>query len=703
MSLPIPCRTLTRSFESCESSPSVLEQTSICDPREEHYQKVRRLAAQLFSSECQGSVFSNYPASFPILLVGSELVAEDVQAKTEKETFAVGEFVGLSNPICGQMKLTFVRKICPDGLIECCGTDSFAFHSVPVFLLFKIRKIVITALLAEMFLSSRLSCESVYTLRNSPGDWFSSCGIGFPRLGTLVEESNLEEAKPTDEYVLGELVALQTSPATWHYARILSLLGLEAHCLVRSDDHEALPPLFPLSMLRKLRHYPLLAAQERTDQIEPAVYEHFPALSLLSFVQELESRIHTYMYLPPSIGLSPVILYTFVRYFDEQTLVQLMRATVSDFRQRIEKVSEERGSFGLFEEMLVEPGTTFFIAGDLHGNVSALLATLDMLKKQKYLDEHYHCMDRFCMIFLGDYVDRGVNSIQLLSLLLLLRRENPAHVILLRGNHDDSDPALRLDGSPMGELSTFFLKNRALVDQCVKSFPLALSVASATPYRTSRGEFQHQYVHFSHGLFSLSEDPSALLQGQNSISTISRLDMFSRFWEREEKVRKESVSQLATRFRNEPMANHPFGYFWSDIDETSHLSARGRGFAFSPDHIDLVRKSTETPAKKVCLFVRGHQHVFFEHTISHISKTVDRPLRHKVVAITLPITSSESLLFHNHEAKCIQGLFLTVASKVSDWKKGLVLARWDQPLLQPIFERDALEIGIYERFPIESW
>ena len=67
------------------------------------------------------------------------------------------------------------------------------------------------------------------------------------------------------------------------------------------------------------------------------------------------------------------------------------------------------------------------------------------------------------------------------------------------------------------------------------------------------------------------------------------------------------------------------------------------------------------------------------------------------------VTSSESLLFHNHEAKCIQGLFLTVASKVSDWKKGLVLARWNQPLLQPIFERDALEIGIYERFPIESW
>lgn len=105
------------------------------------------------------------------------------------------------------------------------------------------------------------------------------------------------------------------------------------------------------------------------------------------------------------------------------TLKQGETVSERELRQLCQYVGEL-----LMEESNVQPiMSPVTIVGDLHGQFFDLLNLFEGVGGWPP-DTSY--------VFLGDFVDRGHNSVETLSLLLCLKLKYPAHITLLRGNHE---------------------------------------------------------------------------------------------------------------------------------------------------------------------------------------------------------------------------------------------------------------------------
>lgn len=70
-----------------------------------------------------------------------------------------------------------------------------------------------------------------------------------------------------------------------------------------------------------------------------------------------------------------------------------------------------------------------YIIGDIHGQFHDLRNLIDNIIPE---------MGEKKYVFLGDYVDRGYNSIETMCLLLCYKCLYPDSVVLIRGNHETS-------------------------------------------------------------------------------------------------------------------------------------------------------------------------------------------------------------------------------------------------------------------------
>ena len=73
-------------------------------------------------------------------------------------------------------------------------------------------------------------------------------------------------------------------------------------------------------------------------------------------------------------------------------------------------------------------GRTFAI-GDIHGDIEALFRVLAAFPTLEASDT---------IVFVGDYIDRGPRSAEVIDFVRRLPKEVPAKVVALRGNHEDA-------------------------------------------------------------------------------------------------------------------------------------------------------------------------------------------------------------------------------------------------------------------------
>lgn len=105
-----------------------------------------------------------------------------------------------------------------------------------------------------------------------------------------------------------------------------------------------------------------------------------------------------------------------------EQLKELKCLAEDELKQLCEKAKE----IFIEESNVQNVSAPVIICGDLHGQIYDLL---ELFKKGGEIPNSRY-------IFMGDYVDRGYNGVEVLELLLALKVKYPEHITLLRGNHE---------------------------------------------------------------------------------------------------------------------------------------------------------------------------------------------------------------------------------------------------------------------------
>ncbi len=235
----------------------------------------------------------------------------------------------------------------------------------------------------------------------------------------------------------------------WFDRRLAWTLALPlAHGLLAGCAQSA--PLAPV-----LEQAPESAAPVAAGRFVPSVYRQFSEWK--AACDKLPSNRELKWYLPPK-ELLPLrtfaefkeVLDAYFRVAKASTLAQgdawLAKAPVQPDFFNISATYFLRPSIRFqpfVQRELVPPGTEIIVHGDLHGDIHSTVAWVEWLNTHGYLRDFTLTRPNVCLLFLGDYTDRGIYGMEVLYTILRLKVENPDRVLLVRGNHEDVNLAAR--------------------------------------------------------------------------------------------------------------------------------------------------------------------------------------------------------------------------------------------------------------------
>lgn len=222
---------------------------------------------------------------------------------------------------------------------------------------------------------------------------------------------------------------------------------------------------------------------------------------------------------------------------------------------QVKKLCEQARDLMINEDNIQRLKAPITIAGDIHGQFYDLLELLD--KGGYPPDVNY--------VFMGDFVDRGYNSVETFQLLLSLKVKYPSHVTLIRGNHESRQ---------VTQVYGFY-------DECLRKY------GNTNVWRYCTDVFDLL------SLAALVDSDALCIHGGLSPSALS-LDEIERIDRKQEVPHDGAMCDL----------------LWSDPDDIKGwaVSTRGAGYYFGQD---IVKNFNY--ANGISLIARAHQLVMEGH------------------------------------------------------------------------------------------
>ncbi len=289
--------------------------------------------------------------------------------------------------------------------------------------------------------------------------------------------------------------------------------------------------------------------------------------------------------------------------------------------------------FPYAHKLVVSPETLALFKGDLHGDIHSLCVFIRFLQEQGYTTNENPLKisdPNLRLIFLGDYVDRGVWGTEVIYLLMLLKLTNPTQVFLVRGNHEDPELALHF-----GFKDEFFHKfadeDPQAAQRCYGKLSKLYEYLPVVLYLGSGSKEKTDFVQCCHGGIEFGYNPKELFQAPETtcfqlMHTINRLSECRHL--PQFRVQENSGSHKRGTGENsgapkllinlcqdfKPLSpTEPFrlGFLWNDfaVDplEINKLWS-ARGFSCNKELTHATLLAASTPTKRLVAIIRAHQH-----------------------------------------------------------------------------------------------
>ena len=264
--------------------------------------------------------------------------------------------------------------------------------------------------------------------------------------------------------------------------------------------------------------------------------------------------------------------------------------------------------------------------GDQHGVFTTTASLLTNLKNNNFINDKMKLRDDVRLVFLGDYTDRGSESIKVLTTAVLLALKNPGKVMLLRGNHENIKSNIA-DANFMRELLMVDpeFKNYEKIIGEIKNLyeylPCAMLIGFRGPSITKFKLFSHAGLEIRFSFCSILDYNAVKLSRNGGIYLKEIVDddlydeevlgVFVEDFLDEFKIKDFEVEDFFAIAEESFEAPAYWGFIWNDVDGVACISPGGRGkgaVSFSYRFIKYMLESMGTLHAKIDGIVRGHQH-----------------------------------------------------------------------------------------------